>query len=87
MDSNKQGFRGGTERFVTYGRHQRTSREDREDSPPPEVGAARRSIHSRTHSHPFEVRCEVVQLCLEESIPLELVAREMGVGKSTLSAL
>jgi transposase InsO family protein len=36
------------------------------------------------HSHPFEVRRKAVQLCLEESFPVEQVAREMGVGRSTL---
>jgi transposase-like protein len=51
----------------------------------PPRGAARRSIHSRVHSHPFEVRRKAVQLYLEEGFPPELVAREMGVGQSTLS--
>jgi transposase-like protein len=80
----KQGFLGGTERSVTYGRCKRSSREEEED-PPPEGGAARRSIHSRVHSHPLEVRRKAVQLYLEESFPLQLVARQMGVGQSTLS--
>jgi transposase-like protein len=51
----------------------------------PPMGAARRSIHSHVHSHPFEVRRQAVQLYLEEGFPPELIAREMGVGKSTLS--
>jgi len=51
----------------------------------PPRGAARRSIHSHPHSHPFEVRRKAVQLCLEESFPVQQVAREMGVGLSTLS--
>ena len=36
------------------------------------------------HSHPFELRRKAVQLCLEEGFPVEQVAREMGVGFSTL---
>ena len=51
----------------------------------PPRGAARRSIHSHVHSHLFEVRRKAVQLYLEEGFPLELIAREMGVGQSTLS--
>jgi transposase-like protein len=47
--------------------------------------AARRSIRPHVYSHPFEVRRKAVQLCLEESFPVERVAREMGVGLSTLS--
>jgi transposase-like protein len=48
-------------------------------------GAARRSIHPHPHSHSFEVRRKAVQLYLEEGFSPELIAREMGVGKSTLS--
>jgi len=51
----------------------------------PPRGAARRSIHSHPHSHPFEVRHKAVQLYLEEGFSPELIARQMGVGKSTLS--
>ena len=51
----------------------------------PPRGAARRSIHSHVHSHPFEVRRQAVQLYLEDGFPPELIARELGVGKSTLS--
>ena len=51
----------------------------------PPRGAARRSIRPHPHSHPFEVRRKAVQLCLEEGFPVERVAREMGVGLSTLS--
>jgi hypothetical protein len=35
----------------------------------PPRGAARRSIHSHVHSHPFEVRRQAVQLYLEEGFP------------------
>ena len=48
-------------------------------------GAGRRSIRPHAHSHPFEIRRKAVQLCLEEGFPVEQVAREMGVGRSTLS--
>ncbi len=51
----------------------------------PPRGAARRSIHSHPHSHPFEVRHKAAQLYLEEGFSPELIARQMGVGKSTLS--
>lgn len=51
----------------------------------PPRGAARRARSAHPHSHPFEVRRKAVQLCLEESFPLQRVAREMGVGLSTLS--
>ena len=51
----------------------------------PHRGAARRSVCPHVHSHPFEVRRKAVQLCLEESFPVEQVAREMGVGRSTLA--
>jgi transposase InsO family protein len=51
----------------------------------PPRGAARRTNGPHAHSHPFEVRHKAVQLCLEESFPTQQVAREMGVGLSTLS--
>src|SRR5215469_12095002 len=51
----------------------------------PPRGAARRARGPHAHAHPFEVRRKAVQLCLEESFPLQRVAREMGVGLSTLS--
>jgi len=51
----------------------------------PPRGAARRTVRRHAHSHPFEVRRKAVQLCLEEGFPMERVAREMGVGLSTLS--
>ncbi len=51
----------------------------------PPRGAARRTIRPHVYSHPFEVRRKAVQLCLEESFPVQQVAREMGVGLSTLS--
>jgi transposase InsO family protein len=50
----------------------------------PRRGAARRSSSPPAHCHSFEVRRKAVQLCLEESFPVEQVAREMGVGRSTL---
>src|SRR5215471_17649103 len=50
----------------------------------PPRGAARRSSGPHAHSHSFEVRRKAVQLCLEESFPVKQVAREMGVGRSTL---
>src|SRR5215831_5308947 len=51
----------------------------------PPRGAARRPVPPHAHSHSFEVRRKAVQLCLEEGFPTERVAREMGVGLSTLS--
>jgi len=51
----------------------------------PQRGAARRTIRPHAHSHPFEVRRKAVQLCLEESFPVQQMAREMVVGFSTLS--
>ena len=51
----------------------------------PPRGAARRSISPHVHSHPSEVRRKAVQLYLEEGFAPEMIAREMGVGKSTLS--
>ena len=53
--------------------------------PRPPRGAARRKSGPHAHSHPYEVRRKAVQLCLEESFPVQRVAREMGVGLSTLS--
>ncbi|HEX2714327.1 MAG TPA: IS481 family transposase [Candidatus Acidoferrales bacterium] len=58
-------------------------RKSRRTRPP--RGAARRSIRPHPYSHSFEVRRKAVQLCLEESFPTKQVAREMGVGLSTLS--
>jgi len=51
----------------------------------PPRGAPRRTIGPHVYSHPFEIRRKAVQLCVEESFPVERVAREMGVGRSTLS--
>jgi transposase InsO family protein len=48
-------------------------------------GAARRSSRQHAHCHPFEIRRKAVQLCLEEGFPAQRVARELGVGLSTLS--
>jgi len=50
----------------------------------PPRGAARRRSQKHAHCHPFEVRRKAVQLCLEEKFPVRQVAREMGVGLSTL---
>src|SRR5215470_89521 len=50
----------------------------------PPRGAARRSSGPHAHSHALEIRRKAVQLCLEESFPVKQVAREMGVGRSTL---
>ena len=55
--------------------------EGRKKTCPPR-GAARRE----SQPHPFELRLKAVKLRLEEWFPLELVAREAGVGQSTLSA-
>jgi transposase-like protein len=49
------------------------------------IRGSRRSIRPHPHSHPFEVRRKAVQLYLEEGFSPELIARQMGVGKSTLS--
>ncbi len=48
-------------------------------------GMGRRIPRLPGHAHPFEVRRKAVQLCLEESFPVPQVAREMGVGRSTLT--
>jgi transposase-like protein len=48
-------------------------------------GVGRRARRLPSNSHPFEVRCKAVQLCLEERFPVPQVAREMGVGRSTLT--
>ena len=50
----------------------------------PPRGAARRPNRSHAHAHSLEVRRRAVQLCLEEGFPVERVARQMGVGRSTL---
>jgi transposase InsO family protein len=59
-------------------------KKERKVSRPPR-GAARHQKRPPGHSHPFEVRHKAVQLCLEEGFPVPQVAREMGVGRSTLS--
>jgi transposase-like protein len=51
----------------------------------PPRGAARQKNGLHAHSHPYEVRRKAVQLCLEEKFPTKQVARELGVGLSTLS--
>jgi transposase InsO family protein len=51
----------------------------------PPRGAARRKSGLYAHAHPYEIRRKAVQLCLEEKFPVRQVAREMGVGLSTLS--
>jgi transposase InsO family protein len=48
-------------------------------------GMGRRAKRLPGHSHPFEIRRKAVQLCLEEGFPVPQVAREMGVGRSTLT--
>src|SRR5574342_819331 len=48
--------------------------------------AARRGVRPHAYSHPFELRRKAVQLCLEEGFPVKQVARELGVGFSTLGA-
>ncbi len=52
--------------------------------PRPPRGAARRRSQKHAHCHPFEIRRKAVQLCMEEEFPVRQVAREMGVGLSTL---
>jgi transposase InsO family protein len=53
----------------------------RQKEPQPPRGLAR-----RIGKHPFEVRLKAVKLRLEEGFPAELIAHELGVGQSTLSA-
>jgi transposase InsO family protein len=48
-------------------------------------GVGRRVRRLPGHSHPSGVRRKAVQLCLEEGFPVPQVAREMGVGRSTLT--
>src|SRR5262252_7841864 len=57
----------------------------RKKTRPPRGAAARRTNRPQPHRHPLEVRRKAVQLCVEESFPLERVAHEMKVGRSTLS--
>jgi DNA invertase Pin-like site-specific DNA recombinase len=61
------------------------NRERKGTRPPRPRGAARRPKRLPGHPHPFEVRRKAVQLCLEEGFPVPQVAREMGVGRSTLT--
>src|SRR6516165_1995308 len=51
----------------------------------PPRGAALRKSGPHVRAHSFEVRRKAVQLCLEEKFPVRQVAREMGVGLSTLT--
>lgn len=46
----------------------------------------RRSRSPRPYAYPYELRRKAVRLCLEEGCPVEQVARELGVGLSTLGA-
>ena len=46
----------------------------------------RRAVRPHAYSHPCELRRRAVQLCLEEGFPVTQVARELGVGLSTLGA-
>ena len=55
--------------------------EKREREPQPPRGLAR-----RVGNHSFELRRKAVKLRLEEGFPTELIARELGIGKSTLAA-
>ena len=48
--------------------------------------AARRAGRPHAYSHPVELRRKAVQLCLEEGFPVKQVARDLGVGFSTLGA-
>src|SRR5215471_6934919 len=59
-------------------------RRKRKSTRPPR-GAARRKSGPHVRVHSFEVRRKAVQLCLEEKFPVRQVAREMGVGLSTLT--
>ena len=63
---------------------QKKVRGKRKENRPPR-GAAGETICPPVHGHAFEVRRKAVQLCLEESFPVQRVAHEMGVGFSTLS--
>src|SRR5512143_2968417 len=47
--------------------------------------AKRRAGQSHAHPYPFELRRKAVQLCLEEGFPVEQVARELGVGVSSIA--
>ena len=44
----------------------------------------RRSRGPHVHAHPVELRRKAVQLCGEEGFPVEQVARDLGIGLSTL---
>ena len=48
--------------------------------------AKRRASQSHGQCYPFELRRRAVQLCLEEGFPVEQVARDLGVGFSTIGA-
>jgi transposase len=48
--------------------------------------AGRRAVRPHAYSHPFELRRKAVQLCLEEGFPVAQVARDLGIGFSTLGA-
>jgi transposase InsO family protein len=61
------------------------AKEKRKGNRPPR-GAAPQPKRLPGHAHPFEVRRKAVQLCLEEGFPAPRVAREMGVGRSTLTS-
>src|SRR5512143_2259976 len=47
--------------------------------------AKRRAGQSHAHPYPFALRRKAVQLCLEEGFPVEQVARELGVGVSSIA--
>ena len=44
----------------------------------------RRVRRQHPHAHPVELRRKAVQLCVEEGLPVEQVARDLRVGLSTL---
>ena len=83
MTFQRRGSQEEPKGSVTDGTDQQGSREEEEGSSPAGGGAAVNSS-ALAHSHSFEVRRKAVQLCLEEGFPVEQVAREMGVGHSTL---
>jgi transposase InsO family protein len=55
--------------------------EKRHKEPQPPRGLTRRG----GRKHPFELRLKAVKLRLEEGFPPELIARELGIGISTLA--
>ena len=65
----------------------RDRKEEKARDPRPPRGAARRrgaKHRSPPGQHPIELRRKAVQLLVEESLPQELVAEELGVSSGTL---